>query len=455
MKNIGVILAGGSGTRFGSDKPKQFLRVAGRKILEHTLDTFQNSQTIDEVAIVTHKGYVDEVKELINVNSFSKVKKILLGGSTRNESSLAAINAYWSPAEQNEINLIFHDAVRPFVSNKILNDINTQLNNYNAIDVAIPSTDTIIEVEDSKIVSIPDRNKLMNGQTPQAFKLSTIKRAYDLGLKDPNFKATDDCGVIRKYLPEESIFVVDGDPTNIKITHELDLFISDKIFQIRHKQFFNQPSLEGMQGKVLVVFGGNDGIGGATADLAEVNGAKVFRFSRSLTGTDITKPNDVKSALELVYKECGNIDFVVNSAAILNRQPLAQMDYETINESLDINIKGAIIVAKESYSYLCKTNGQLLNYTSSSYTRGRAFYAVYSATKTAIVNLTQALAEEWELNNVRVNCINPERTKTPMRTKNFGMEAEDTLLKAEKVAEVSLKTLLGKFSGQLIYVKRI
>ncbi|WP_066630274.1 bifunctional cytidylyltransferase/SDR family oxidoreductase [Labilibacter marinus] len=455
MKNIGVILAGGSGTRFGSEKPKQFLRVAGRKILEHTLDTFQNSHIIDEIAIVTHKGHVDEVKESITVNSFNKVKKILLGGSTRNESSLAAINAYWSNEDADKINLIFHDAVRPFVSNKILKDIKSNLEKYNAIDVAIASTDTIIEVEDDKIVNIPDRSNLMNGQTPQAFKLKTIKEAYDIGLQDPNFKATDDCGVIKKYLPKEPIFVVQGDPTNIKITHELDLFISDKIFQIRHKQYFNQPSLEEIKGKVLVVFGGNDGIGGAAADLAEKIGAHVFRFSRSLTGTDITYPEKVKQALEHAYNECGRIDYVVNSAAILNKQPLDLMDYETINESLNVNIKGAIIVAKESYPYLSKSHGQLINYTSSSYTRGRAFYSVYSSTKTAIVNLTQALAEEWELNKVRVNCINPERTKTPMRTKNFGMEEEDTLLKAEKVAEVTLKTLLSKSSGQLIYVKKI
>ena len=455
MRTIGVILAGGSGIRFGSQKPKQFMRVAGRKILEHTIEAFQNSNYIDEVAIVTHKGHVEEVEEIVILNGFSKVKKILLGGNTRNESSLSAINAYWDPKGSNEINLVFHDAVRPFVSNRILSDIKIALMEYDAVDVAIPATDTIIEVEDNKIVSIPDRSRLMNGQTPQAFKISTIKKAYDIGLKDPNFKATDDCGVIKKYLPDTPIMVVLGDPINIKITHELDLFISDKIFQVRHTERFDHTDFKLMKNKVMVVFGGNDGIGGATADLAAHYGAKVFRFSRSLNNTDITKPEKVREALETVNKECGRIDYVINSAAVLEHQPLTQMSYACIENSLDINLKGAIIIAKESYPFLQKSEGHLLNYTSSSYTRGRSFYSVYSSSKTAIVNITQALAEEWENDNIKVNCINPERTRTPMRTKNFGMEPEDSLLKAEDVAKTSLNTLLNDFTGQIIYVKKI
>lgn len=78
--------------------------------------------------------------------------------------------------------------------------------------MAIPATDTIIQVdlEQHSIEQIPDRSKLYQGQTPQGFKLETIAEAYQLALQDPNFKTTDDCGVVRKYLPEEKIFVVDG-----------------------------------------------------------------------------------------------------------------------------------------------------------------------------------------------------------------------------------------------------
>lgn len=455
MKTIGVILAGGSGVRFGSNKPKQFIRVAGKRIIEHTIEAFQESAFIDEIAIVTHAGYIDEMEEIVNQGHFSKVKKILLGGASRNDSSLSAINAYWAEPQNDTINLVFHDAVRPFISDQILGEISHALKKQSAIDVAIPATDTIIEVENDEIVSIPDRSRLMNGQTPQAFRLSVIKEAYDKGLKDPQFKATDDCGVVRKYLPHIPVYVVKGHETNIKITHNLDLFISDKIFQLRHKELFESHDFSMMKDKVLVVFGGNDGIGGATAQLASKFGAKVYRFSRSMNGVDIRDVEKVRKVLKQVNDECGQIDYVVNSAAVLHKQPLAQMEYDTIFDDLDINMKGAIVVAKESYPYLAASKGHLLNYTSSSYTRGRAFYSIYSSTKSAIVNLTQALAEEWETDGIRVNCINPERTETPMRIKNFGIEPEGSLLKVEDVAHASINTLLHTLTGQLIYVKKL
>ena len=101
-----------------------------------------------------------------------------------------------------------------------------------------------------------------------------------------------------------------------------------------------------------------------------------------------------------------------------------------------------------------ETKGSLIFYTSSSYTRGRALYSIYSSTKAAIVNLVQALAEEWENEKIRINVINPERTATPMRFSNFGKEPEETLLKPEKVAEATLNTLLSDYTGQVIDVRR-
>jgi len=130
------------------------------------------------------------------------------------------------------------------------------------------------------------------------------------------------------------------------------------------------------------------------------------------------------------------------------------MDYNTIESAININYTGNIIIAKESFSYLKKTGGSLLFFTSSSYTRGRAMYSTYSSLKAATVNFVQAMSSEWEDFNIRINCINPERTRTPMRTTNFGNEDPITLLKPEEVASVSVKTLVSKVSGQVIDVKR-
>ena len=115
---------------------------------------------------------------------------------------------------------------------------------------------------------------------------------------------------------------------------------------------------------------------------------------------------------------------------------------------------GTVHVAIESFPYLKETRGKLIFFTSSSYTRGRAFYSIYSSTKAAIVNFVQAISQEWEGFGISVNCINPERTKTPMRIHNFGIEPDNTLLSAKQVAEATLSTLASDYTGQVIDVKR-
>lgn len=452
-RNIGVILAGGTGSRIGASKPKQFFKLAGKMVIEHTVDVFERHHNIDEIAIVVHPDYISIMEEIVLKNHWQKVKKILVGGSERYYSSLSAVQAYDSMPNAK---LIFHDAVRPLVTNQIIDDVIAALDRYNAVDVAVPATDTIIQVDEkgNHITCIPDRNLLRRGQTPQAFRLSTIKRAYELAIDDPDFKSTDDCGTVVKYLPDEPVCVMVGDESNMKLTYKEDVFLLDKLFQLRA---FKAPKIENfdmMQGKVMVVFGGNSGIGAEVVRIASEHGAKVFSFSRSTTNTDISDYKQVESSLASVSEQVGCIDYVVNSAAILVKEPLITMDRALVNTIIATNYNGMVNVALAAYPYLKDSHGQLLLYTSSSYTRGRAYYSLYSSTKAAVVNFMQALAQEWDQDHIRVNVINPERTRTPMRTKSFGIEPEGTLLSPEEVAEVSLKTLISDVNGQVIDVKK-
>lgn len=222
MTNIAIILAGGSGSRLSKDIPKQFMLVNGKQIIEYAIDTFEQCTRIDEICIVSKSDYLEHVKTLVQRNGYKKIKKVLAGGKERYDSSLAAINAY----TDNSLNLLFHDAARPLVSERIINDCIDALNTYNAVNVAVKTTDTIIAVDDNGCIDfIPNRASLRNVQTPQCFKLGTIRKAYELAMKDPNFTATDDCGIVKHYLPQEPIFIVNGDYANIKITHKEDLII--------------------------------------------------------------------------------------------------------------------------------------------------------------------------------------------------------------------------------------
>lgn len=454
MKNIAIILAGGSGARMEEPIPKQFLKVAGKRVIEHTIDVFEQHKNIDDVIIVSKPEYVPEVEQLIITNQYLKVRKVLQGGKERYHSSLAAINA----GENEEDNLIFHDAVRPLVNTRIIDDCIMALNTFQAVDVAIKTTDTIIEVNEIDLIThIPLRSNLRNGQTPQCFKRKIIKEAYKIALNDPNFITTDDCSVVKKYLPDIPIYTVNGEVFNMKLTYQEDLFLLDKLFQLKSisdNKSLNENSLNLMKGKVLVVFGGSYGIGKEVVILGQKLGAKVYSFSRSQNNLDISNASDIKKALADIENENKHIDYIVCTAGLLVKEALYSMSYKKIINSINVNFMGAVNVAKESYPYLKKSKGSLLLYTSSSYTRGRMLYSIYSATKAAIVNLVQALSEEWFPFGIRINCINPERTKTPMRIKSFGNEPEETLLNPEVVAIASINTLTSSLTGEVIDTRK-
>lgn len=239
-KNIAVILAAGSGERSGFDIPKQLVKLAGKPIIEHTISNFQNSACIDEIIVVTSNNCMEKIEEIVANSAFNKVKKIIYGGKERYESSLAAINASEQDSAEFDIRLIFHDAVRPLVSERIICDVVQALDNYNAVDLVVQATDTIILADplSNTISSIPDRKKLKHVQTPQGFSLPTIKLAYALALDDLDFETTDDCGVVFKYLPGEKIYLVNGDSNNIKLTYKEDLQIIEKLLQLKHN---NKP----------------------------------------------------------------------------------------------------------------------------------------------------------------------------------------------------------------------
>lgn len=226
MRNIAIILAGGSGSRFGADMPKQFLKVAGKMIIEHTIEAFERHPQIDEIALVSRKDFIEEMEQLAPKNGYRKLRKVLCGGKERYHSSLAAIEAYTNDDDR----LLIHDGVRPLISERVITDCIKALDTFDAVDVAVPTTDTIIELsEDGSISRIPQRRLLRNVQTPQCFRRETIARAFELALKDLDFFPTDDCSLVHKYLPEIPIHVVEGESTNIKITYPEDLALAERM----------------------------------------------------------------------------------------------------------------------------------------------------------------------------------------------------------------------------------
>jgi 2-C-methyl-D-erythritol 4-phosphate cytidylyltransferase len=135
-----------------------------------------------------------------------------------------------------ECDVLFHDAARPLVDQRIIADCSAALATHRAVGVAVPSSDTIAVVSDGAMTDMPRRDSLVRLQTPQGFRLSVIRRAHELAAADPRFgdlPATDDCGIVLRYLPEVSVHIVPGNERNLKITFPGDLAIAETLIAPR------------------------------------------------------------------------------------------------------------------------------------------------------------------------------------------------------------------------------
>lgn len=215
MRNIAVILAAGIGSRAGKGEPKQFrILQNGKTVLETCVNAF--SGLVDGICVVTHRDYAERTKNVLKNYDIILVN----GGKERWESSWNAIQALSS---KENVNILIHDCARPFVSERIIRDVCKMLEQHEAVTVAVPSTDTLYHIKDDCVAEIPQRKEYMRAQTPQAFRLSLIRKAYELALLNPNnISVTDDCGIMKQYLPEQKIYVVTGEEANKKLTFPED-----------------------------------------------------------------------------------------------------------------------------------------------------------------------------------------------------------------------------------------
>jgi len=446
--NFAIILASGSGLRFRSETPKQFLKLAGKSVLEHTLDVFERHPRIGEIVLVVAAEQRLLTEEIVRRAGYRKVTKIVLGGASRQASSAAGVATITDDGTK----VLVHDAVRPLLDSATIDRCLDALDEFDAVDTAILSPDTVIATrDDGCIASIPERAALRLGQTPQGFRAGLLRRAHALAVKAPDLKVTDDCGLV-VHFDLAAVKVVAGDVNNIKVTYPSDIYLADRLFQLRTR---TAPLVDGsnaLAGKVLVVFGASRGIGQHIATRASQAGAHVIGVSRA-DGVNVANEEAVRATLTRARATYGRVDLVANTAGTLCTGLLAGQNYDAIDQQIATNVRGSVVVARESFEAMRDTGGSIALFTSSSYTRGRAMSAVYSASKAAVVNLMQGLAQEYLPFGVRINAINPERTATPMRTENFGNEPADTLLDANNVAQATLSALLSDATGEVIDVR--
>lgn len=217
--NSAIIVAAGSGTRFGSATPKQFLEINGKSLIFHTLERFEKCDSIDEIILVLAKNEIENFRKIAKNHSIKKLKKTIAGGKTRAESVSNGLKAI---DETSEI-VAVHDGARPLVSVDEITATIEKAKETGAACLTAKVTDTIKRIENGKIAATIDRETLRRALTPQCFRKEILKKAFKSA--DLNESATDECFLVEKIGYE--IAFVDGSATNIKITHQEDWILAE------------------------------------------------------------------------------------------------------------------------------------------------------------------------------------------------------------------------------------
>ncbi|MCR5201481.1 MAG: 2-C-methyl-D-erythritol 4-phosphate cytidylyltransferase [Lachnospiraceae bacterium] len=237
-KVYAAIVAGGIGQRMQADKPKQFLNVAGKPVICHTIDKFLSVSEICEVIVLLPKDWLDYMKEEMVpfIAGDTGKLKLIEGGKTRQDTVMNAVSYVEETYGIGEDDVILtHDAVRPMVSERIIKDNISGVKKYGACSTFIQATDTIVVSEDGKVLGETlDRSKLYQCQTPQSFNIAKLKKYYEM-LDDEDKKILTDATYVFKKAGEDVHFI-EGDVRNIKITYPTDTLVAEVFLtQSEHK----------------------------------------------------------------------------------------------------------------------------------------------------------------------------------------------------------------------------
>ncbi len=217
--NVALIVFAGSGTRINSSIPKQFIKIKGKDLVIYTIEKFEKNRNIDEIILVTHKDYIDYVKDLVIYHNLNKVRYIIQGGETRQESVRKGLEK--SRYSDNDIILI-HDGDRPLVDDTIIDNNIALVIDYDAVCTFIYHREALQCVSNlGRTKKLGDKD--IDVQTPQSFRYGVIKKYHEL---KANETFSDDIGLVEKNY---DVCYVKGSPFNFKVTTDVDLTLIKSI----------------------------------------------------------------------------------------------------------------------------------------------------------------------------------------------------------------------------------
>ncbi len=227
MKTIAIIPSGGVGSRFLSSIPKQYVKVLGKELIYYTLNVFQQCNLIDEIIIPAQPEYFDLLNGLKAKYNLTKISKVIKGGKERQHSVYNALNSIKPDA--NDL-VVVHDAARPLLSPELLQRAIKFADKYDSIVVAIKARDTLLKAKDNIVENYLDRSDIYYVQTPQIFRYSILKQAFEKA-NETNFLATDESMLVKNN--NINVNILEGESSNFKITTQSDIQLFESIIGLK------------------------------------------------------------------------------------------------------------------------------------------------------------------------------------------------------------------------------
>ena len=238
---IAAILGGGIGSRMGNvNMPKQYLQLGSRPILVHTVEKFFVHPQVERVVVLTPPSWLGFTQDVLNEHLPSHPNKpaglpgapgghnvaVIAGGEKRNDTLRCALDYVRENFGDGEDHILLtHDAVRPFVTHRVISDNIAAAKEHGACDTVVPASDTIVQSEDGKFISlIPARKAMYQGQTPQSFRCNKLRALIESLRPEEEAVLTDACKIYA--LRGEPVALVQGEVHNIKITFPFDLKVA-------------------------------------------------------------------------------------------------------------------------------------------------------------------------------------------------------------------------------------
>ncbi len=233
--NIAVIFAGGVGKRMKTNgMPKQFLEINEIPIIIHTLNIFNNTEQIDAIIIACVNTHIDYLKKLIEQYKISKVKGIVNGGRTGQESIINALEKAKEISVSDSDIVLIHDGVRPIIDSKLIIDNIKCVKKYGTSITCLKQRETtIISKSHENVEEITNRDETYVARAPQSFYLDDIVEAERKSLKNGDIECIDSCSVMKKYGKYKNPHIVLCSNDNIKITTPEDYYIAEALIQQR------------------------------------------------------------------------------------------------------------------------------------------------------------------------------------------------------------------------------